>query len=93
MTEIEVADVQKSLTLAIIVHQKIARENVVVDNPNISINQKNPRNTYGIIIQTRPMKVPILTTVVYHELILFFFLYIKYNFNVPLYIHVNFNFL
>jgi len=66
--EIEVADVRKSLTLAIIVHQKIARENEVVDNPNININQKSPRNTYGIIIQTLQMTVPIQTTVVFHEL-------------------------
>lgn len=72
VTEIEVADVQKNLTLAIIVHQKIARENVVVDKPNININQKSPRNAYGIIIQIRLMTVPIQTTVVYHELLLFF---------------------
>jgi len=74
VTEIEVADVRKSLTLATIAHQKIERENEVVDNLNISINQKNPRNTYGIIIQTHPMKVPIQTTVVYHELLLLIFI-------------------
>lgn len=68
VTEIEVADVRKSLTQAIIVHLKIVRENVAVDIRNININQKNPKNMYGIIIQTPLITVLIQTTVVYHEL-------------------------
>lgn len=75
MTEIDAADVRKSLTQAIIVLQKITKENVVVDDPNININQKSPRNILGIIIQTRLMTVPIQSTVVFHELLCIFFFF------------------
>lgn len=72
MTEKEVTvDVQKNLTQAIIVPQKITREIKAVNDPSINTNPKNPKNIFAIIIQviiqTHRTTALIQTIVVIHE--------------------------
>lgn len=71
--EIIEADVQKNLTLAIIVLQKITRVIVAVDDQSISTSPRNPKNIPIAIIQTLQMTAPIQIIAVILEA--FYFLY------------------
>lgn len=76
VTRTEVADVQKNLTPAIIVHPKIAKEIVVANDQNTSINLKNPKNIHEttvmqVIILALQTTAPIQTIAVIHESLIF----------------------
>lgn len=90
VTEIVVAaDVQKNLTQAAIVPQKITKKTIVVKDPSINTSPKNPKNIHAIIIQviiqTHQIIVPTRTIVIIHEIIYYL---LMFNLLLTMYIHV-----